>query len=791
MNLFARVWIAIFILLINLTVAYTQQTGKISGTILDQNDLPIPFATVTLKGTNRGVFTNADGNFELLQLPVGTQILQVSSSAYIPKEITVVVKASGFNRVTISLEEAMKELEEVTVVGETEKARLEKTAQAITVVETKAAKIQSADLGEVIAQTQGVNVRRTGGLGSSARISLNGLTDGQIRFFLDGIPLEMMGYPTGIANIPVNLVDRIEIYRGVVPVRFGADALGGAFNVVSPADFLGTTGSTSYQFGSFNTHRATADIQHRTDSVGFFVRGSGFYDFSNNNYEIDVEIANEVGRLEPATVERFHDDYEAYGVNVEIGFQNQSWAKNISMRAYTNGFFQDIQNDFQMATAFGEAIREQRSYGGLFNWQSLDSRQLRADATVGYSYSEVEFIDTTTCVYNWRGECVTRRIGRGGEAGFGEQNTLVWNHSLFGRFNAELKIREEDNLRFTSAPSDISRSGENRLFVGQPGTVDVLTSQSGLTNLINGIEYEANSLLSGFQTIVFAKSYYQWTTAQDFDDAGGSTIILLKSQNHYWGFGSSSRYRLSDKFSLKASYEWATRLPRIDEVLGDGALIAPNGELKPERSHNANLEVNYVSGKTLSSIWKFEMNGFLRHIDDLILLQGNFLTFRYLNILAATSQGVECSISWTSRNNQLAVSGNATYQDYRARTSGTGFDQFAGDRIPNRPYLLANSSVRYRLLALFQNKDVLNIFMNSRYIHEFFLSWESLGNPGDKITIPSQFAHGMGVSYEFPFSGLRSVLSAEVQNITNEKIFDSFGVQRPGRAYFTKLTIQF
>ena len=44
--------------------------------------------------------------------------------------------------------------------------------------------------------------------------------------------------PFGIANVPVNLIERVEIYRGVVPIRFGADALGGAVNLVSdqPAD---------------------------------------------------------------------------------------------------------------------------------------------------------------------------------------------------------------------------------------------------------------------------------------------------------------------------------------------------------------------------------------------------------------------------------------------------------------------------------------------------------------------------------------------------------------------------
>jgi hypothetical protein len=70
-------------------------------------------------------------------------------------------------------------------------------------------------------------VRRDGGLGSIARFPLNRLYDNQERFFLDAVPLEIAGYPFGFANVPVNVIKRVEVFRGVVPIRFGADALGG------------------------------------------------------------------------------------------------------------------------------------------------------------------------------------------------------------------------------------------------------------------------------------------------------------------------------------------------------------------------------------------------------------------------------------------------------------------------------------------------------------------------------------------------------------------------------------
>ena len=66
--------------------------------------------------------------------------------------------------------------------------------------------------------------------------------------FLDSVPLELAGYPFGVWNVPVNLVRGVEVYRGVVPVRFGTDALGGALNLVSDNRPV-TNLAASYQVG--------------------------------------------------------------------------------------------------------------------------------------------------------------------------------------------------------------------------------------------------------------------------------------------------------------------------------------------------------------------------------------------------------------------------------------------------------------------------------------------------------------------------------------------------------------
>jgi outer membrane cobalamin receptor len=88
------------------------------------------------------------------------------------------------------------------------------------------------------------------------------MTDEQIRFFLDGVPLDLTGF-----------VERVEIYRGVVPSRFGVDALGGAVNLVTDDDYRHTRASASYQGGSFGTSRVTAAARHRFGDGPLVLRG--------------------------------------------------------------------------------------------------------------------------------------------------------------------------------------------------------------------------------------------------------------------------------------------------------------------------------------------------------------------------------------------------------------------------------------------------------------------------------------------------------------------------------------
>src|SRR5690606_34862698 len=124
-------------------------------------------------------------------------------------------------------------IDSVVVMGRTRVHEINRQAYNVTAIDATKLHNSTLDIGHAIDRVSGVRVRESGGVGSDMNISINGFTGKQIKIFIDGVPMEGFGSSFQLNNIPVNLAERVEIYRGVVPVWLGSDAMGGAINIVT------------------------------------------------------------------------------------------------------------------------------------------------------------------------------------------------------------------------------------------------------------------------------------------------------------------------------------------------------------------------------------------------------------------------------------------------------------------------------------------------------------------------------------------------------------------------------
>lgn len=739
-------------------------------------------------GSHHVTRTDGDGRFRFEALPAGECLLVVSAPGLGTVELSTEVVAGSAARITARLEApAEQEPIDVTVRSPSEADRHRQSAEAVTVVETDRAKRESADMGEVLARTQGVGVRRSGGLGSSTRFSLNGLTDDQVRFFLDGVPLELVGYPFGVSNVPVNLVDRIEIYSGVVPIRFGADALGGAVNLMTEQDLRGTHGGASYEVGSFDTHRVALSARHLHEPTGLFARVNGFFDYAKNDYPVDVEVPDERGRLSPARVYRFHDSYRARGASAEMGLVDRPWARRLLLRGFVTDYDKDYQHNIVMTVPYGEVTYGERSTGTSLRYEQGFGHGVHADLVVGYAYTRGYFFDVAECVYDWFGRCVReRRVP--GETDTRPHDQLYWDHSGFARANLGWQFHPQHAVRLAIAPTYLTRTGDERR-QADPDARDPLTAERNLLTLVDGLEYEIDVLDERLENIAFVKHYTQILNSEE--PRPGGIFRRRDRRTQRFGAGDGLRFRFAPWLYAKASYEWATRLPRPDEVFGDNAFVVANLELEPETSHNFNVGPTLDLRDTRSGSWRTIINGFLRNADQLIVLLGNDRVQSYQNVFSARSLGIETAAGWTSPGEYLSLDVNGTYQDFRNTSEEGTFGDFAGDRIPNRPYLFGNATARLQLRGALAAHDEISLTWNSRYVHEYFRGWESVGLREYKQTIDSQLVHTVDVGYLVERGEANLSTNLEVQNLTDEVVFDFFGAQRPGRAFYAKVTAGF
>ena len=678
-------------------------------------------------------------------------------------------------------------LETIVIVGVKDEATvLEQSAAAVDVIDLKADQKLTVDLSEVLSREPGISIRRMGGLGSREKFSLNGLEDEQIRFFIDGIPLEMSGYTFGIGSIPVNLVKRADIYHGVVPIELGADALGGAVNFITDKGQEGTGGSISHMMGDFNTSRSTMSLNYAGDS-GFFSRFNGFYDYSDNNYEVDVTLPTKLGKKESYKAKRFHDAYEGKGANVDFGYTAQSWADLFQVGLYTSEYYKEIQHNVTMSKVYGEATIERKNYGLNLRYKKQLTDQLSLSATAGASEMKAHFFDIADYSYLWNGEEVITPAPHPGEIDTACDCTY-WRNNEYAIVHLGWKLAEDHSLDFSVSPTKHRQSSKNYYLTDDQ--IDPIDADRDMFSLVSGINHTFDFFDDKLQNKLFVKHYSQERESVQFNGTTESQENLDSSIERM-GWGNVVRYKFYEWLIGKVSYEQATRLPSFGEVFGNAENIIANVELNEEYSDNYNLSLEINGLNNDYGSWKGSSTFFIRDVEDAILLMTVNNVSQYQNISSVESTGFQVSGSWTSTEDFLNIQANYTRFDLINTADKGLFAQFKNERVPNRPHTFFNTKVGLKWMSVFSDYDELRLNWNYRFVDRFEILWEDYGISRLKPFVPSQQSHSLATIYTKDIYSSTVSVAAEIQNITDEKLYDHYGVQRPGRAFNLKTMIEF
>ncbi len=112
-----------------------------------------------------------------------------------------------------------------------------------------------------------------------------------------------------------------------------------------------------------------------------------------------------------------------------------------------------------------------------------------------------------------------------------------------------------------------------------------------------------------------------------------------------------------------------------------------------------------------------------------------------------------------------------------------------GQRMPNLPYLFADSDINFYWVGLGRKANTLSVTYDNQYTHKFCYYSSVIGSNSDEYMIPNQFAHNLTLTYSI--GNGRYNVSFECRNFTDAKLYDNFSLQKAGRAFYGKFRIYF
>ncbi|MCC9138411.1 TonB-dependent receptor [Pontibacter silvestris] len=752
---------------------------SISGIVRSQEGKALHQLYVYLQNSSYFTETAVDGSYKL-SVPAGEYYIICSGLGYEKKIVPVTLKPGQKLEYdfTLALEPDMV-FEEVEIVGKSALQDVKESAYNVVAVDAKALHNTTMDVSQALERVSGVRVRQTGGVGSEVNLSLNGFSGRHVKFFIDGVPMEGFGSAFQINNLPVNMAERIEVYKGVVPISFGSDALGGAINIVTN-DRTNSFLDASYSFGSFNTHKSYVNAGY-TSKSGFTANINAFQNYSDNNYWVSAKILDLEGNLflpEKQRVRRFHDKYHNETVIAKFGVVNKPFADRLLLGFTWGNEYDEIQHPADMSFAYGERFKTAETLmpSLLYTKSNLFAKNLNVSLSANYNFGGAMNVDTARVRYNWLGEHIERK--NRGELAY----SLYKYHNRNGAANANLTYTFLGKHAFTlnNVLSTFSRTGHNE---AEPSPIDDYPRETIKNVLGVGYKFDYSEKWS---TSFFLK-HYKNTVNTYADPDGGSDYQNFKLTTENDGYGVASTYFLRENLQLKASYEKTYRLPTGRELFGSGdGVEVGNVSLSPENSDNFNLGLNYSF--IINDKHAFTVDGsfIYRNIKDYIRREISQTrgTAQSINEGLVRNMGVDAEVRY-SYGKLFTIGGTVAFQDIRNKlkyqNNRTVVSTTYNDRVPNVPYLYGNGDFTFFLNDAFRKGNTLSLSYNLLYVHQFYYDWPSYGG----ITIPTQLSHDLYFTYGLKQG--RYNLSLECKNILNEDLYDNYSLQRPGRSFSAKV----
>ncbi|MBQ3657355.1 MAG: TonB-dependent receptor [Bacteroidales bacterium] len=670
-----------------------------------------------------------------------------------------------------------REIETVTITSSTEIRKMREATMPLSVLDTRQLEGTTSSINDALARTSGITVRNTGGVGSASRISVRGLEGKRMGVYIDEAAIGQLSDYMSLNDVPTDMIERIEVYKGIVPYRFGGSALGGAVNVVTK-EYPPVYMDASYEFASFNTHKISTTFKQTNRAKGLQFGLGGCVTYSDNNYKMHLQ------NLGDRVVTRDHDQFKKImcggSLKATKWYFDEAKLELVftGTRAEIQGIDSDIREAYNHGMAGISALSLKRDN---FLVDGLDF-----DFDFCYSYGENGMCDKALYRYDWDGNRYNTVSSYGGEQGNYASDSDNKTHDIAAKLNMNYLLDEHNALNINLYSTHTRQNPENELMDLSFGYQANYPSR--MSSFTAGFSYDLTLFDGKFMSATTVKnfSFSSHTKALELTYINRTSDIDVNK--NYWGGSESLRYKFTKRLLAKASFSSEVRIPTAEELTGNGYSILPATNLSPERCNGLNAGLLYHRANMFGFI-EAEANYFLNKLEDMIRYQADMIPSmaRYANFGTVVTKGFEVELKGDVCP-VLYLYGNYTYQDLRDKreyeTGSSAKNPTYNKRMPNIPYILANFGAELHKENLFggerQNSRLL---IDCSYIHEYFYDFEMSRFQDRKI--PTSFTIDAGI--EHSFFNERWTITLKVKNLTDKVVYSDLNRPLPGRNFGIKV----
>lgn len=730
--------ISFFLALIFTHNILAQSTVKLFGRVFDdQAGKPLYRANVVIEGTGFGASTDERGYFQIENLIEGIYTVTASYIGYGMQRFTDIrVPKDQPVQLNFRLTPEALPMREIKVFAEHYKKNPAGDVKIITKKDIELSNVQS--LGEILGHVSGVEVQSTGGVGSSKKISIRGSQTNQVLVLLDGIPLndELSG-DIDLSGIPVNIIEKVEVFMGGNSPRFGSGAIGGVVNIITKKTFTNQIQLNS-SYGSFQFFTIEPNLSGKYKKLSYFLsynyiksKGNFPYHYENSQGETTHENRINEDMISQNLFARLNYEWKGYQVSVQaqrmesdrgIPGKINAWtayarSKNTRDIIGTEYKINSQKITFTLSGRYSNTITENSNL-----YPADAEKRFRRYSKYHYQYAIKNFIISSNFEYV----------------------PTNWFHLTTGYIGRRLNYRDENFRASLNPPINEANDVSHSFFIHQ--------------------EWKAN-MPWHFTQIVF-------TPAIRYDEMN----IDSDEQNrfdHQWSPGAGLFLSLGEtyKFYLKSNISRSFRVPTFADMFYQDVRIEGKPDLLPEKSRNIDIGLGWQF--TAWGLFSGEITSFKYTIDDLIVWKlGSFEVFRPFNTNAEIS-GQEYSLECRTPNDLIALELGYTYlKPLYKNDNKTTHDKI----ITYRPQESFKASLHINYGAW---KSVLRYRnVGKRFVTE-----------ANTVEMPPYLVLDLNISLALHVGALESIWKFSVFNLTNEKYEIIRDYPLPGREWRLGLSL--